>query len=205
MRSTFASRFPTVARLLSSTGLTSTPPEDEDDAGGDDAGGEEDAGGGSDGGNAQGKNAGRLDAAGQVKLQTAFEADAEKLVKAERDRWNAVLVSDEGKANAGMARSLLNKTSMSSEDIIEALAEDGGKDASSRARETSRSASEGRERLQRSRGVDRDTGGAGGKERQGASKDELLEDARDRRREMQEKRNQGVQSRRGGAAQKKPA
>lgn len=190
----FRSRFPAVAALLASTGLAAqapaiepNPPENDGD--------DEDQGGG-DGGAAAG-GAKRID---QAALQRAFERDAGKLVQDERARWNAVLESNEGKANAGMARRLLNKTAMSADEIIETLQdEDAGKPAG-QAPQRER-VSSARERLRGDRAVDRDTGGAGGSERAATGGRDELEERRERRREMQDRRNARVEgrgARRGG-------
>lgn len=181
-RRRFASRFPSVARLLASAGIGTAPEAEAPEAPAGDEGDEDAAAAGAGKPGAKGKTV------SQDALAAAFEADGEKLVAAERTRWDTVLQHDAGKANIGTARRLLAKTDMSAEDIIESIEEDGGSSASGKARERERSIDRGRDRLRGDRGLDRDTGGAGGAERTAGKGDEL-EDRRARRREMQERRN----------------
>jgi hypothetical protein len=202
----FADRFPTVARLLSGSSLSTKPAADR---GGDD----EDEG-----------ERGARDRGTQIDaedMQEAFEADAGKLVKAavtdERKRWATVLGSDEGKANVAGARSLLDRTDMSADDAIATLKEMGpaAKPAPSRERERGggaddedgderpqgRSQRRGRDRLNRSGDVDTPTGGAGGRERSGDGGDEL-EAARERRKEVRSQRNDRTRAAASGAGKR---
>lgn len=197
-RRTFASRFPAVARLLSGAGVIGAAPPVEEPAGDDNL-----DGGGDDGDDAAAAAAAAAAGAGgkgktvsQSALAAAFEADGKKLVANERERWSKVLESEPGKKNVGTARRLLARTEMGADDIIESLEEDGGESASARSRDRDRSMERGRDRLRGDRGLDRDTGGAGGAERTAGKGDEL-EDRRARRREMQESRNGRAEDSRG--------
>jgi hypothetical protein len=191
-RTRFASRFPSVARLLATAGIGTAPALEapEDPAGDDDQDDEAVAAAAA----AAAKGGGKT--VSQEALATAFEADGKKLVTAERTRWSTVLESEAGKKNVGTARRLLAKTEMSASDIIESLEEDGGESASGKAQERERSMDRGRSRLREAPGVDRDIGGGGGSERTAGKGDEL-EERRERRREMQDRRNERAEQPRG--------
>lgn len=198
----FASRFPRVAALLASTGLTSAAAPavaDEDDE------------------EAEASAPKTVDAA---KLQTAFEADAGKMVSDERARWAAVLESDEGQANVVGATTLLSDTDMEAEKVKATLkkmgpaakvapkggaADEGGEgdDDEGADRNGIRGVSgigKARERLRGSADVDKDTGGGGagakggkgGKDGTGSA--DAAEAARERREAMQERRNKQAQT-----------
>lgn len=170
----FRNRFPAVGKLLSSAsfgliGAGAAEPDEESE--------EEEAGDSA----AQGNGAGSARQA--AALQAAFEKDGEALVQAEKDRWNAVLSSDEGKANVAGARNMLFKTDMDASDITETLKEMG---PGSQTPPKGNLREDARNRLNADEDADKDLGGSGDR----GGRDAGGESASERRKRMQEERNE---------------
>jgi len=103
--STFRSRFPAVAALLSGASAAATPatPPAPPAA----------------------ENPTPDPAANTEAIEAAIAAETDKIVaesvKGERDRWQAVLSDDVGSANSKVAVSLLSRTDMSAADVLATL------------------------------------------------------------------------------------
>lgn len=141
----FASKFPTVARLLSGTANVSAdeeldpvdPPADDppaDDPPADDPPADDPPADDPPSDDASASLA-AIPAAERSALQSAFTRDANAQVSAAQQRCIDVFTSEPGTRAPNAAARLLNKTSMSAADIIETLKDTG---ATSRAQDRSR-------------------------------------------------------------------
>lgn len=173
----FRASFPTVARLLASTGLVGNddqrqdPPADDEENGEDDdangngdddqnGSGDDNSGGGGNGGG-QARNRGPSPAA----VQEAFQKDAAALVGKERERCVKVFTSDAGRRSPIAAGKMLERApDMSADDVIDTLNDVGSSASDSTDRRQAH-----RDRLNASKDAkpetgagDEDTGGREG-------------------------------------------